>query len=735
MALLSLLLTVFMLGCFSADDPETDLKLSWPLEIESKESIITTLYQPQLESFQNNDLEGRMAVTIKVPEEEMIFGALWFRARLETDLDNRTVLLEKMEIIKTHFPDIADDEKISNFSELLSAEIESWNLEMSLDRILASLDEVENLEELSHQINNDPPEIYFRNTPAILMMIDGDPILSKDEGSGLEYVVNTPFFIVQDPKKKEFYIHGGPFWYSSTEITEGWEEIKKVPSKIEKFAKESIDDPELDSISQSYTKAPELIMVTKPAELILVDGGIDYQAIEETSLLYVSNSESDIIMDINSQNHYVLLAGRWYYSKSLQDGDWTFREPDELPEDFARIPENSDMVSVRASIPGTDEAQTTLLEQSIPQTATIDRKEASVEVEYDGEPQFEKIEGTEMSYAVNTDKSVLLIGGLYYCIDDAVWFISDKPTGPWDICVERPDEVDDLPPESPVYNVKYTYIYESTPEVVYVGYLPGYTHCYVYNGVVVYGTGYYYNPWYMSVYYPRPVTWGFGVHYNPWTGWGFSVGFSYGWCSWRFHPYGGAYWGPRGYHSGYRHGYHHGYQRGYGHGYRAGYAAGQRNSNRNVYNNRSSGVKQSANRRNPQASNNINNRSRPSNQPNNMYTDKSGNVYQRNQNGNYENRSNRQAQQGQRPSSGQHPSTRQQPSTSQRPSTSQQPRSQQGQVQNIQRQQLDRSHQNRSQGTQNFNRSQQYQQQNRSRSSSPSGGRSGGARTGGGRRR
>jgi hypothetical protein len=704
-ALIGLLLVIFLFRSLAVDDPEAVPELSWPIEIESEKGIITTLYQPQLESFQNNNLEGRMAVTIKVPEEEMIFGALWFKARLETDLDNRTVLLEKIEIIKTHFPDIMDEEKISNFSGLLSEEIESWNLEMSLDRILASLDEVETLKELSDLINNDPPQIFFRNSPAILMMIDGEPILGKDEESDLEYVVNTPFFIVKDLKKKDYYIHGGPFWYTSTDITTGWKETKKVPSKIEKFAEESIEDPEIDSISQSYTEAPELIVATTPAELILVDGEIDYQAIDGTSLLYVANSESDIILDINSQSHYVLLAGRWYYSKSLQDGDWTFREPDELPEDFARIPENSGMVSVKASVPGTDEAQTALLEQSIPQTATIDRKEASVEVKYDGEPKFEKIKGTEMSYAVNTDKSVLLIDGSYYCIDNAVWFIANKPTGPWEVCVERPDEVDDLPPESPVYNVKYTYIYESTPEVVYVGYLPGYTHCYVYNGVVVYGTGYYYNPWYVSVYYPRPVTWGFGVHYNPWTGWGFSVGFSYGWCSWRFHPYGGAYWGPRGYHHGYRHGYHHGYRRGYGHGYRAGYAAGQRNSNRNVYNNRSSGVRQSPNRRNPQASNNINNRARPSNQPNNMYTDRSGNVYQRNQNGNYENRSNRQAQQGQ--------------------------------VQNNQRQQLDQSHQNRSRGSQNYNRSQQFQQQNRSRPSSPGGGRSGGARPagGGGRRR
>ena len=150
-----------------------------------------------------------------------------------------------------------------------------------------------------------------------------------------------------------------------------------------------------------------------------------------------------------------------------------------------------------------------------------------------------------MSYAINTDKTVLLIEKKYYCIEDAVWFVSDKATGPWEVSTVRPDEVDEIPPESPVYNVKYVYIYDSTPDVVYVGYLPGYTYSYVYGGVVVYGTGYYYRPWYGYYYYPRPVTYGYGVHYSPYSGWGFSFSIRVGWG---YHPYSRCYWGPRGYH-------------------------------------------------------------------------------------------------------------------------------------------------------------------------------------------
>ncbi len=717
---------------------EEEKALSWPREIDTEKGNVT-LYQPQLESFESNILEGRMAVSIKLSEGDMIFGALWFKARLSTDMDERTAILENLEVPAVNFPDLEDKGKVDEFTAFLIKEVESWNLVMSLDRLLAGLSEVEDQKTLSVQINNDPPDIYFRTSPAVLISIDGEPKLKTDEDSKLEYVVNTPFFIVKDPKKNIYYIRDGKFWYVSEEVTKGWEETEKVPSKIEKFAKESREGEELDSLALSITEAPDVIVVTKPSELISTDGEPDYAAIEGTSLLYATNTEDDIVMDINSQQHYILIAGRWYHSKTLSDGDWKFAEPDDLPEDFAKIPEDSEMSSVRVSVPNTPEAQDALLEQSIPQTATIDRKETKVEVTYDGNPKFEKVEGTEMSYAVNTDKTVLLIKNKYYCVDNAVWFVSDKATGPWEVSVIRPDEVDEIPPESPVYNVKYVYIYDSTPEVVYVGYLPGYTYSYVYGGVVVYGTGYYYNPWYGMYYYPRPVTYGYGVHYSPYSGWGFSFGISVGWGFHAYHP-----WGPRGYHHGYRrgynHGYRHGYNRGYSQGARAGYRAGQRsNTSNNVYKNRNSGVKQTGGNRGSQTRNNAGtSQTRPSGKQNNMYTDKKGNVYQQGKNGNWDKKSNnkasqqpsnktsnKQAKPQTKPANQQaKPQTKpanQQTKPQTKPANSQS-RSSQQQMQNSQRQQLDRSSQNRSRGTQNYNRS---------RSGSYGGGRSGG----GGRRR
>ena len=169
------------------------------------------------------------------------------------------------------------------------------------------------------------------------------------------------------------------------------------------------------------------------------------------------------------------------------------------------------------------------MDAQIPQTSAINRQDTKLEVTYDGSPTFEAIPGTDIEYATNSPQSVLKVGNRYYACDQAVWFVSNSPTGPWEVSDHRPPEVEQIPPESPVYNTKYVHVYHSTPQVVYVGYTPGYVGCYVWGPTVVYGTGFYYPPWVGPVYYyPRPVTWGFRVHYNRYTGWSFGIGVSNG---------------------------------------------------------------------------------------------------------------------------------------------------------------------------------------------------------------
>lgn len=65
----------------------------WPREISTSEATVT-MHQPQLESFEGDDLSARAAVSVQTPSiGEFVFGGVWIEARVATDRSERTVEL------------------------------------------------------------------------------------------------------------------------------------------------------------------------------------------------------------------------------------------------------------------------------------------------------------------------------------------------------------------------------------------------------------------------------------------------------------------------------------------------------------------------------------------------------------------------------------------------------------------------------------------------------------------
>ena len=545
-----------MIGVAAEEEPNQEGEgLGWPRTIEHTKGDVV-IYQPEIESHDGNKMRIRSAVSVTPKDStEPIFGVVWANARIATDRDERTIDILDIDVTDVRFPN-ASDEKKRRFGTFLEEQVEGRELTISLDRVLASLAVAERERQIAEGLNTDPPVILYRNQPSVLVLIDGEPRYGNLDDGKIKKVANSPYTIVQLVKKKEFYLDGGLDWYEAEQVMGPWTVSTKVPKKIAALrpeeaalrAKEAAGDLE-------NRKPPSVIIATEPTELIATDGKPEYASLAETELLFVSNTDNDLLMDVGSQTHYVVLAGRWYSSKSL-DGPWSYVVSEKLPADFAKIPPSSPKGDVRVFVAGTDEANEALMDNRIPQTAAVKRGSAILAVSYDGSPEFKKIEGTEMEYAVNTSYSVLKIEGKYWVCNQAVWYVGDAPKGPWEVATYRPDEIDQLPPSNPHYNTKYVYVYESTPTVVYTGYTPGYVGSYTYGGCVVYGTGWHYPSWYGTYYYPHHATWGFNMSYNPWYGWGvgiswtngpFTVSIGWGGGYGGYYPYHGM-WGPGGPH-------------------------------------------------------------------------------------------------------------------------------------------------------------------------------------------
>jgi hypothetical protein len=219
-----------------------------------------------------------------------------------------------------------------------------------------------------------------------------------------------------------------------------------------------------------------------------------------------------------SREVYLLLSGRWFKAKSLH-GPWTYVGGNELPPDFAKIPANTPQGMVLSSVPNTPQAELAVLSTSVPTTATVNRRETTTQVTYDGEPKFKPIEGTRLSYAVNAQLPVIQAGEKYFAVDNGVWFTASSPKGPWQVAAEVPDEIYSIPPSSPVYYATFVRVYQANEDEVETGYTSGYLGGYEDDGTVVYGTGWDYEYWYEDDYYGWGSTWGYSYVYVPWYQW------------------------------------------------------------------------------------------------------------------------------------------------------------------------------------------------------------------------
>jgi hypothetical protein len=285
---------------------------------------------------------------------------------------------------------------------------------------------------------------------------------------------------------------------------------------------------------------------------------------------------------------YYLVSGRWFSAPDFT-GPWTFATPT-LPDAFQRIPLEHERSRVLAAVPGTQQAAEGVLLAQVPQTARVNKKELKApEVAYQGEPKFEPIEKTTVARAVNTDKDIIKVGDLYYMCFQGVWFVSKTPTGPWEVTSSVPKQIYEIPTSSPASNVTYVTVVESESDDDWATYatVAAYTGVMVAWGCAVWGTGWYYPPYWgwgggYPYYYPHYPSYGYGASYNPWTGSYGRYGVAYGpyggaGVSSRYNPRTGTYsrgaaaWGPGG-------------ARGYGQAYnpRTG-AYGQTRQGSNVY--------------------------------------------------------------------------------------------------------------------------------------------------------
>ena len=530
----------------------------WPRVVDLSNGQMLA-YQPQVISWTDNQLDFRAALAFK-PDgaKEESFGVIVASARTQVDRVLRTVTFENLRISKIDFPTLPD--RGAAYATQLQTQFARQVRTIALDRLEASL-ALAGIKPPTVAVQNDAPQVFVSYSPAILVPIDGAPVLKPvPDDSRFQRVINTKALILQGGLGQKFYLHVYDGWLEADALGGPWTQSQAQPIGMDRAAAAIAKSGAVDMLDGGHSAQPKPSLANGvptiytsqvPAELIVFKGQPDFVPIAGTQLLWAANTNNDALIDTANNNYYVLMAGRWFRAAGLS-GPWSFVPSDALPADFARIPPQAPAGAVLPTVAGTPQAQEAVISNSIPQTATVPLKNGpSFTPSFDGAPQLAPIAGTSMSYVVNASEPLIQVApDAHYAVVAGVWFTATQLTGPWRIATSVPSVVYTIPPSSSLYYVTYVKIYEATPQVVYVGYTPGYMGTVVSPyGTVVYGTGYAYSPWIGSVWYPPPYT--YGVYaapvYNPWVGYTFGFAMGLATAAW-MDPYwgwgGGAWYAP-----------------------------------------------------------------------------------------------------------------------------------------------------------------------------------------------
>ncbi len=519
----------------------------WPRDYATPSGAQIVIYQPQVASWADQKHMVAFAAASYLPNgtRKQALGTLKIEADTEVSLEERLVKFSVLKIAETNFPTLPKEQVQELIAEIDKA-IPDEDRMIALDRVLTQVDKSQIIPRNVPGIKADPPKIFFSKTPAVLLGFDGEPIWSPIKENELKFAVNTNWDLFQHGPTGVYYLRNDTSWLRAADLKGPWTPAGKLPDSFTKLpADDNWKSVRENLPGKPAAQVPAVFFSTEGAELIQFDGEPRYKPVPGTGLLWVSNTESDLFREGTSGPVYYLVAGRWFKAADF-NGPWAFATPT-LPEAFKQISLEHPRSRVLASVPGTQQAAEAVLLARVPQTAHVNKREVKAPgVVYQGDPQYASIEGTQLQRAVNTDKDIIKVGDTFYMCFEGVWFMASSPQGPWTLATSVPGEIYEIPASSQAHNVTYVTVEEDgDPEddwVTYASYA-GYTGTMIGWGCAVWGTGWYYPPYYWGggyypIYYPGWRTYGYGSWYNPYTG-------RYGTAGRLYGPYGGVGFGAR----------------------------------------------------------------------------------------------------------------------------------------------------------------------------------------------
>jgi hypothetical protein len=439
----------FVLSLLVAHSAAFAEDLGWPRTTEQPAGKLV-LFQPHVDSW-DSDIVWRQAFQLTPAGGTMTVGAASFQGTSSTNTETHIITISATQVTGTFFPGL--DASASASQVALLRTLAPPTFDISLERLVTYMRTPASMKLPPSAAS--PPVILVSDSPAVVLRLHGQPVLTPVPKTRLNFVANTSWPLFQNSADGHFYLLANNLWLEARSLDGPWRRVTRLPEDFRHLPAADRFAPVRSFVPPPHVRdpvVPQVLHTTSAVHLILFDGPPAYAPIAGTQLERATNTKSPVFRSNPGQTYYYLAAGRWFSAPSLK-GPWS-DATSALPADFANIPPDSPASAVLAAVPGTTQAEDAALLGQVPKTPALSAGQVSVTY-LGGTPQFVPVEGTTMQYASNSADKVLLIGGVYYLRRRGAWFIAPTPEGPWAGAPGPPEVIYTIPPSSPIYTVTY----------------------------------------------------------------------------------------------------------------------------------------------------------------------------------------------------------------------------------------------------------------------------------------
>jgi hypothetical protein len=174
--------------------------IGWPRQTQNADGALI-YYQPQIDEWKDyKELFGKFAFSLTPKGGKEALGVADVRCETLVDKDSHLAYFRNVQFTGIRFPSL-DAQSAAPLQKLFEELIPHSLDPISVDRLMADLDHSK-VQAPAIQLKNDPPQIFYSTAPAILLLVQGDPVLAPIAKTDLQFIVNTNWDLFFDKSKK-----------------------------------------------------------------------------------------------------------------------------------------------------------------------------------------------------------------------------------------------------------------------------------------------------------------------------------------------------------------------------------------------------------------------------------------------------------------------------------------------------------------------------------------------------